>query len=189
MLVPVLLLLSAVTSNSSTDSTKGTLSAVPESLTPILELALGFLLLTSGVLLLAGLAEVLVPDHVANGLLGGAEGLVPGSVGALLVVFGDGAGVGVGGNGAQLGSGVRSFVFGLADFLSDFALVLWCVSVVAGVGFGLVGVVYLGGRVAGDGTSSTLGETSRLVKVGLAGGRVAVRHDDRCGWWIVGDRW
>lgn len=42
-------------------------------------------------------------------------------------------------------------------------------------------VVYLGGGVAGDGASGTLGEAGGLVKVGLAGGRVAVRHDG-CGW-------
>lgn len=96
MLVTELLLLSTITSNSSTDSTKRALGAVLDSLTPVLELALGFLFLACGVLLFAGLAQVLVADHVADGFFGGAEGLVPGAVGALRVVFGYGAGVGVG---------------------------------------------------------------------------------------------
>lgn len=178
MLVTVLLLLSTVTSNSSTDRTKRTLGTVLDSLTPVLELALGFLFLACGILLFAGLAQVLVTDQVADGFFGGAESLVPGAVGALGVVLGYSAGVGVGRHGANLGGCVRGVFFGFADFLLGFALVLGWVSCCDGLGCEVI--AYLGGGIAGDGTSGTLGEAGGLVKVGLAGGRVAVRHDG-CG--------
>jgi hypothetical protein len=98
-------------------------------------LALGFLFLACGVLLFAGLAQVFVADQVADGFFGGAEGLVPGAVGALRVVFGYGAGVGVGRDGAGLGGCVRGIFFGFADFLLGFALVLGWVSCCDGLGW------------------------------------------------------
>ena len=80
MQVTVLLLLGAVTSDSSTNGSNSTLSAVLNALAPVLELALGFLFLAGGVLLGSGAAQALVADQVADGLLGRADGLVPGSV-------------------------------------------------------------------------------------------------------------
>jgi hypothetical protein len=70
MHILILLLLLAVTSDSSTNCTKMTLSAVLDTLAPILELALSLLLLSSGVLLDTSLAEALVADRVADGFLG-----------------------------------------------------------------------------------------------------------------------
>jgi hypothetical protein len=100
MHIAVLLLLNTVTRNSSTNRTKSTLSPVLDTLAPVLKLALGFLLLASGVLLGARAAQALVANQVAQRLFGRANGLVPGACVALGVVFGDGAGVRVGGDGA-----------------------------------------------------------------------------------------
>ena len=100
MLIAVLLLLLTITRNSSTHRAKSTLSAVLDTLTPVLELALSLLLLASGVLLSTSAAEVLVANDVADGLLGRTESLVPLACWAVLVVLGDSAGVGVGGDGA-----------------------------------------------------------------------------------------
>lgn len=135
MNILVLLLLRAITSDSSTNRTKVTLSTVLDTLTPILQLALSLLLLACGVLLDTRLAKVLAADRVADGLLGRADGLVPGTVGAVAVVLGDGAGVGVRGQVAQFGGGVGvcvlDFAFGLGDFalgLGDrlvFVLMVW----------------------------------------------------------------
>lgn len=129
MHITVLLLLGTVTSNSGTNRSKSTLGAVLNALTPVLELTLGLLFLASGVLLSSGAAQVLVSDQVADGLLGRANGLVPGACVALGVVFGNGSGVRVGGKGAQLGSCVGGFLFGLAFLVLEFALGLRWVSV------------------------------------------------------------
>ena len=96
MLVAVLLLLLAVTRDSSANGAQGTLSAVLDTLTPVLELTLSFLLLSSGVLLGTTATEALVADEVANGFLGRTDSLVPLASGAVLVVLGHGASVGVG---------------------------------------------------------------------------------------------
>lgn len=88
-----LLLLLPITSNSRTNSPKVSLSPVLDTFAPILQLALSLLLLASSVLLNTRLAQVLVADRVANGFLCGTDGLVPGTVGPLAVVLGDGAGV------------------------------------------------------------------------------------------------
>jgi uncharacterized membrane protein HdeD (DUF308 family) len=77
MLIAILLLLSAVTGNSSTNRSQSTLGTVLDSLTPVLQLALSFLLLASSVLLRAAATESFVADQVAYGFFGRAEGLVP----------------------------------------------------------------------------------------------------------------
>jgi hypothetical protein len=117
-----LLLLLAITSDSSTNRTKVALSTVLDTLTPILQLALSLLLLASRVLLDTRLAKVLVADRVADGFHGRADGLVPGAVGALAIVLGDGAGVGVCGDIAQFGGGVGVLILDFAFSLGDFAL-------------------------------------------------------------------
>lgn len=64
-----LLLLCAITSNSSSDTTNSTLSPVLNSLAPVLKLSLGLLLLAGGVLLNTGLAQALVTEQVTQRLL------------------------------------------------------------------------------------------------------------------------
>lgn len=122
MHILILLLLLAITSNRRSHGTQVALGAVLDTFTPVLQLALGLLLLAGGILLDTSLAQVLVADRVANGFLRRTDGLVPGAVGALRVVFGDGAGVGVGGDVAQLGGGVGVFVLDLSLLLGKFAL-------------------------------------------------------------------
>lgn len=100
MLVAVLLLLLAVARDSSANGAQSSLSAVLDTLTPVLELALGFLLLSSGVLLGTAATEALVADEVAYGFLGRADSLVPLASRTVLVVLGHGASVGVGREGA-----------------------------------------------------------------------------------------
>lgn len=75
--VLVLLLPLAITGDGRADSTQVALSAVLDTMTPVLELTLGFLLLAGGVLLSTRLAKALVADGVTDGLLGGADGLIP----------------------------------------------------------------------------------------------------------------
>jgi hypothetical protein len=116
-----LLLLLPIPSNSRTHRTKVTLSPVLDALTPVLQLALGLLLLASRVLLGARLAQGLVADRVADGFLGRADGLVPGAVAAGGVVLCDGAGVGVGGEVAQFGGGVGVGVLDVGLLLGEFA--------------------------------------------------------------------
>lgn len=117
-----LLLLLAVTANSRSKTTECALCAILDALTEILKLALGFLLLASLVLLDTSAAEALNTGDVSGGFLDGADGLVPGAGGAVRVVVGDSAGVGVGGDGAELGGCVGSFTLGLGLFLGDFTL-------------------------------------------------------------------
>lgn len=130
MHITVLLLLGAVTSDSSTNGSKSPLGAVLNTLTPVLELTIGLLLLTGSILLGSGASQVLVSNQVADRLLGRANGLVPGSGVALGVVFGNGSGVRVGGEGAQLGGCVGGISLGLTFFVLEFTLGLRCVSIV-----------------------------------------------------------
>jgi hypothetical protein len=103
---------SAITSRSSSDLSKTALHAIGSTFTEVLQLALGLSTLATEVLFLAFLAQVLVAKHVTQGLLGGTDGLVPGTGGALLAVLGSCTGVGVCGEGTQLGGGVAGLVFG-----------------------------------------------------------------------------
>lgn len=100
MKITVLFLLTAVTSDSGTNGSKSSLGAVLNALAPVLDLTLGLLFLASGVLLDSGAAQVLVSDQVAEGLLGRANGLVPGACVTRGVVFGNSPGVRVGSDGA-----------------------------------------------------------------------------------------
>ncbi len=97
MQILILALLLTITRNSRRSSTKVSLRAVLDTLTPVFQLALGLLLLAGGVLINASLAQALIADCVADGFFGGADGLVPGAVSACRGVLGDRAGVGVGG--------------------------------------------------------------------------------------------
>lgn len=100
VLIAVLLLLLAIALDSSANGAQSALGAVLDTLTPVLELALGFLLLSSSVLLGTAATETLVADEVAHGFLGRTKSLVPLAGSTVLVVLGHGAGVGVGGEGA-----------------------------------------------------------------------------------------
>lgn len=122
MHVTVLLLLGAVTSDGSSDATNCTLGAILETLAEILQLALSLLLLAGLVLLNTCLAQALDAGQVASGFLDGANGLVPRASVTLGVVLCDSAGVGVSGDGTQLGGGVGVGVLGLGLFLGDFTL-------------------------------------------------------------------
>lgn len=122
--ITILLLLLPITGNSSPNGPKGALRAVLNTLTEILQLPLSLLLLAGSILLNARTAQTLVADHVTQGLLGRADGLVPRAGGAVGVIFGGCAGVGVCGDGAQLGGGVGGIVLGFGLGLGCFALVL-----------------------------------------------------------------
>lgn len=130
MHITILLLLGAVTSDSSTNGSKSPLGAVLNTLAPVLKLTLSLLFLAGSVLLGSGAAQVLVSDQVADRLLGRADGLVPGSCVALRVVFGNGSGIRVGGERTQLGGCVGGISFGLAFFVLEFTLGLRGVSIV-----------------------------------------------------------
>lgn len=127
-----LLLAILVTKDSRANSAHSATGTISHTLTQIRELALGLLGLSVGILLYSGLTQVLVSDQVANGLLGGADGLVPGSRGAVLVVADGGAGIGVCGEGAHAGGGVGVFVFllglGFAGVCFGLDLILYSVS-------------------------------------------------------------
>lgn len=90
----------SVTRHRSTNIAHSTLHATRDALPEVRQLALGLLRLAVRVLLDAALAQVLVANEVADGLLGGADGLVPRARGAVLVVGDGGAAVGVGCEGA-----------------------------------------------------------------------------------------
>lgn len=126
--VTELLLLGTVTSHGSTNGTESTLGTVLHTTSPVLELALGLLLLASSVLLSSSTAQVLVANHVTNGFLGRADGLVPRAGGSVRVVLGDSAGVRVCGKVAELSGGVGCFILGLGLLLRNFTLVLIYVS-------------------------------------------------------------
>lgn len=166
MLIAVLLLLRAVTSNSRTDRSQSALSTVLDSLAEVLELALRLLLLSGGVLLSAAATEALVADHVAEGFFGRAHGLVILAGDAFLVVLGHSAGVRVCREGADLGGCVGGFVLDFAFGFLGFTLVLWLLAgFVVGDDYGSA---YLGGGVASHGAYGTLSEASSLVQVGLS---------------------
>lgn len=167
MLIAVLLFLRPITDNSSANGSQRALHAVSNTLTQVLQLTLGFLLFACGVLLCTSAAQILVADQVADGFFGRAQGLVPLARRAVLVVFCDCAGVGVGGDGADPGGGVRGIVLGFAFGFLDFAFGLGLLVGIYLVGDG--GGAYLGGGVAGHSAHGALGETSGLVQVGLAG--------------------
>ena len=77
MNLPPLLLLLAIPLNRRPDAAHSPLRAIRHPLAQILQLALRFGFLAAGVLLYAGLAQVLVAERVAQGFFGGADGLVP----------------------------------------------------------------------------------------------------------------
>ena len=77
MNLPPLLLLLAIPLNRRPDAPHSPLRAIRHPLAQILQLALRFGFLAAGVLLYAGLAQVLVAERVAQGFFGGADGLVP----------------------------------------------------------------------------------------------------------------
>jgi hypothetical protein len=104
-------------------------------------LTLGFLLFACGVLLCTSTAQILVADQVADGFFGRAQGLVPLARRAVLVVFCDCAGVGVGGDGADPGGGVRGIVLGFAFGFLDVTLGLRLLVGVAGCGLAVLGLL------------------------------------------------
>ena len=77
MNLPPLLLLLAIPLNRRPDAAHSPLRAVRHPLSQILQLALCFGFFAAGVLLHAGLAQVLMAQCVAEGFFGGADGLVP----------------------------------------------------------------------------------------------------------------
>ena len=91
-----LCLLSAIASSSSSDLSNTTLETIGSALTEVLQLSLSLCTLATQVLIFTFLAQVLVPDQVAQGLLRGTDSLIPGASGALLTVLGCRASVGVG---------------------------------------------------------------------------------------------
>lgn len=165
---------------------KSTLRPVRGTGTKVSELTLGFLPLTFEVLLTAGLLQGLavalatnsllrVHSHggtylaacqVSDGLLSGADGLVPGTLGAVRVVTDGGAGARDGAT-RHLGRGVRSVVLRPGTLLTELTL-------------GLVA------SVAGEVAESLLGLAGGRVDVGLESGGLVLGHDDG---WDVNEEW
>lgn len=126
MLQIPLLLLSTITSQTRDGTTDGTGNAVRDTRTQIAQLALCFLLFSSGVLFGAFLLEGLDACEVSEGFFCGTDCLVPGAVGAVWVVFGDAAGGD--GDAADAGAGLGELFLGFGVVFFGLAFGLGCVS-------------------------------------------------------------
>lgn len=88
MHVCILGLLSAIPGQPSDGTAQGTLDAVTDALSKVVQLSLCLCPLSFEVLFAALLFEVLAPNETADGLFGGSQSLVPLALGALAAVFG-----------------------------------------------------------------------------------------------------
>lgn len=173
MLVSVLCLALTVTRKTSNSTTEGTSDAITNTLAKIVQLSFRLLLLACAVLLTSLLLESLAANQIPEGFLAGSDGLVPGALSTVGVVFSWDTGGG--------DCEARPFNTGVGEVLLGF-----------GLGLALV-CVGLGGRQCGEldrkewakayliasapsyGGNSLLDCTSGGVDVRLEGGRI-LRH-------------
>jgi hypothetical protein len=90
----------------------GPINPISNPRSKITQLPLSLLALALQVLISTFLLQGFAADEVPDGFFAGTDGLVPGALGTVGVVFGGCAG-GADGKGAGFGSGLRGVVFGL----------------------------------------------------------------------------
>ena len=121
MLRLILLLRTPIARQSRKSRSRSALRTVRHAGAQITQLALGFLSLALGILLLPFLLEALGPNEVPDRLFRAADRLVPAAFGAVGVVLGDAAG-GTDGDGAEFADRVGSVFFGGGVGFGLFAL-------------------------------------------------------------------